>query len=481
MKTTHLCEFAFVAIGLCGLPARSQTPGSMEAIGQRLERLERQNAELLDEIRLLRREMQALQPPAPSPSAAAGSPVEPQTPSETERIASLEEKVELQEGRLNEVDAVKVESSQKVPVRLTGMALFNAFTNSRHGGTADNPTTASLFSGPVNAAGTLRQSVIGLEFNGPEAIAGAKVRGSFLMDLFGGTSGVLGNQVRLRTAEIEAQWDTRTLMAGQEKPIFSPREPNSLAQVGVSPLTSAGNLWLWRPQVRFDQRFSLDSATDVSARVGLFETAESGGGYDERQVNDSQAQQLLGTLEQRRPALEGRFQLTHRFSDTRRVEVAPGFHFSTTHIGGVSVPSNAVSVDWFFNPLRRLEFTGFMFMGKDLSGLGGGGVRQGFTIINAQPQRVQIIPVRSRGGWAQLTFIAAPRLSFNLYGGEDDPNNRDLPSSGIGRNLAFAGNVFFKLAPNVVIGGEVSQVRTQLLTGQQPHSNHYDLALAYLF
>jgi hypothetical protein len=302
-----------------------------------------------------------------------------------------------------------------------------------------------------------------------------------MMDLFAGTSGVLGNQVRLRTASIEAQWDTRTLMAGQEKPIFSPREPNSLAQVGVSPLTSAGNLWLWRPQVRFEQRISLSSSTDVQARIGVYETAESGAIYDDTQVSDITAQQLLASLQQRRPALEGRVQLSHRFSETRRLEIAPGFHVSSTRVAGFSIPSNAASVDWFFNPLRRLEFTGFLFTGENLANVGGGGVRQGFTLLGDAPGRYRAIPVRTRGGWAQLTFIATPRLSFSLYGGEDDPNNRDLPASGIGRNLAYAANVFFKLAPNVVLGGEISQVRTQFLNGQRPLNNHYDLALAYLF
>lgn len=482
MKTLPFSKVALTAIALAGLPARPQTPTAMDALGQRLERLERQNSELLEEVRLLRQEMETLKQPgagaAPAGVAAAAS--EPPA-SESERMATLREKVELQEGRLNEQDAVKVESSQKVPVRLTGMALFNVFSNSRHGGAADNPTTAALAAGPVNAGGTLRQSVIGLEFDGPDAIGGAKIRGSFLMDLFAGGSGVLGSQVRLRTASLEARWETRTLMVGQEKPIISPREPNSLAQVGVSPLTAAGNLWLWRPQVRFDQRFSLSSSTDVLARIGVVQTAETGALYDESEVSDAQAQQLASTLEPRRPALEGRFQFAHRFSDTRRVEVAPGFHVSTTRVAGVSVPSSAVSVDWFFNPIRRVEFTGFLFSGQNLANLGGGGVRQGFTILSAQPGRVQAIPIRSRGGWAQLTFIATPRLSFNLYGGEDHPNNRDLPYNGIARNLAYAANVFFKLAPNVVLGGEISRVRTQFVHGQQPLNNHYDLALAYLF
>jgi len=444
------------AFGVASL-ARGQT-APMEAVNQRLERLERQNAELLEQVRLLRQDLQELKHAAPAP--------------EEQRITALEEKVEVQAGRLNEQDQVKVESAQRAPVRLTGMALFNAYANTRHGGAADNPVVATISAGPVNAGATMRQSTIGLEFNGPEAVLGGKMRGYFMMDLFSGSGDPLNSQVRLRTAAIEGQWNSRGFLVGQEKPILAPREPNSLAQVGVSPLTAAGNLWRWRPQVRFEQRLSLGSGQEVRARIGVTETSEGAAAVP---------QQYSSTLESSRPALEGHFQFTRHIDDQRRLEIAPGFHWSTTHVAGTSVPSRAFSMDWFFNPHRRFEFTGQLFTGQNLANLGGGGVRQGFTILPLGSGLLQVIPVRTRGGWAQFTFIATPRLSFNLYGGQDDPNNRDLLPTGIAKNLAYAANVFYRLAPNVVVGAEASQVRTQFMSGQRPLNNHYDLAVAYLF
>ncbi|HYM12373.1 MAG TPA: hypothetical protein VEU62_16675 [Bryobacterales bacterium] len=477
-------------------PDRGQAPAgaAIRSIDQRLDRLERQNAELLDEVRLLRRELEALEQPgsalhlaaaggsgsatprgAKSPAESAPSAAIPSANaplSESERIEALEEKAAVQEGQLKEQDEVKVESSQRVPIRLTGMALFNAFRNSRNAGPAGYPVFASITPGPINSGATLRQSVIGLQFNGPEAILGGKFRGEFMMDLYGGSNEVLGSQVRLRTAFIEGQWETRGFLVGQEKPIFAPREPNSLAQVGVSPLTGAGNLWRWRPQVRFEQRLGLGSSDDVQARIGVSETYEDGARVDP---------QFFATLEQSRPALEGRFQLAHHFDDARRLEIAPGFHLSTTHVAGASVPSRAFSLDWFFNPIRRVELSGSAFIGRNLANLGGGGAGQGFTILPAGAGQYHVIPVRTRGGWAQVTFIATPRLSFNLYGGQDDPNNRDLPANGIAKNLAYAANAFYRLAPNVVVGVEASKVRTQFMGGQHPMNNHYDLAVAYLF
>jgi uncharacterized protein (UPF0335 family) len=435
------------------LPGGLLGQAGLEAILERLDRLEKQNAELRAEVQALRQELEGVRTP----------------------VQALEEKVEVQEGRIQEQDQIKLESLQKAPVRVTGMVLFNAFRNSRHGGAADNPTTAGNTRGPVNAGATFRQSVIGLEFDGPEAMRGGRVRGSVMLDLFSGSADALNHQVRLRTGFVEAQWGSRSFLVGQEKPIFAPREPNSLAQVGISPLTAAGNLWRWRPQARFEQRVELGPGSEFRARIGVSQT-------DERYNPPSPIPaDYDATLEPKRPALEGHFQVQHRFDDHRRLEIAPGFHWSSTHIAGGSLPARAFSVDWFVNPHRRVEFTGAMFVGRNLAKLGGGGARQGFTIRRTSGGQVQVIPVRTRGGWAQLTWLPTSRLTFNVQAGQDDPNNADLAPGGIVKNLAYGANVFYRIAPNVVIGVESSQVRTRYVGGQRPLNNHYDLAVAYLF
>jgi hypothetical protein len=426
-----------------GMPLGLRAQAGLEAVVERLDRLEKQNAELRAEVKALRE--------------------------------ALEEKIELQTGRILEQEQVKVETAQKVPVKLTGMALFNAFRNTRHGGAADNPTIATNTRGPVNAGATFRQSVIGLEFDGPDAVAGGKIRGSLMLDLFSGSTDVLNHQVRLRTGYIEGSWGTRSILVGQEKPIFAPREPNSLAQVGISPLTAAGNLWRWRPQVRFEQRVGLGEGSDLRARIGVSQTEER---YNPITPVPAEYDR---TLEAKRPALEGHFQFGHRFDDRRRIEIAPGFHWSTTHIAGYTLPARAFSLDWFVNPHPRVEFTGALFTGRNLAKLGGGGVRQGFSLRTRAPGDNDFIPVRTRGGWAQMTFLPTSRLSLNLQGGQDDPHNRDLMPGGVVKNLAFGANLFYRIAPNVVVGGEVSQVRTGYTGGQRPRNNHYDLAVAYLF
>ncbi len=90
------------------------------------------------------------------------------------------------------------------------------------------------------------------------------------MDFFGGSTGSLDHMFRIRTAAVKLDWTNTSFMVGQDKPIISPRDPDSLAQVGVSPLTGAGNLWLWQPQVRVEQRFSLGDTSGLRGASGRF-------------------------------------------------------------------------------------------------------------------------------------------------------------------------------------------------------------------
>ena len=150
--------------------------------------------------------------------------------------------------------------------------------------------------------------------------------------------------MRLRTGSIEMDWKSRHIMAGVEKPIFNPREPSSLAQVAVSPLTGAGNLWLWIPQVRVEQDLTFGSHAGLRARMGVVETREVGP-YD--------TTALPPGVEAARPGLEGRFEFYHKPDERSNLEIAPGFHTSTTHASGFSIPSNLFSLDWLFNPVAR--------------------------------------------------------------------------------------------------------------------------------
>ena len=436
----------------------AQTKTEFQQILERLDRLERENHGLAEEVRALREELAASKTKeAPTPPAATAGPTE------DERVGVLERRVEEQA-------QTKVEASQRLPVTLTGTLLFNAFLNGRSSGGQEDPVVASPTPGPQTAGATLAQTVLGLKFQGPEIFGGGHINGSLYMDFFGGTSSSLNHLVRLRVASLDFDWKSTSILFGQEKPIIAPREPNSLAQVGVSPLTGAGNLWLWGPQVRVEQRFALSPRPQLRAQVGVYQTSEPS-----NFSNTYAASEYASTLSPARPALEGRFELTQRFGDSSRIEIAPGFHFSDTHVAGQSVPSSLFTVDWLIEPVSKIEFSGMFFSGQNAAGPGG--LRQGFTIFRSGAA----VAIPATGGWAQLSFLTTRRLSFNVYGGQESDRPSDLLNGNIARNLAYAANLIYRFGPNVLAGLEASQVRTTYVGTGLQINNHYDLGLAYLF
>ena len=410
----------------------------MKEILERLNRVEEQNRQLLQEVRELKAQIST-----PAPVAASAAPVE--------------EKVVVQEQRVNELDQTKVGTEQRFPVTLTGTVLFNAFLNGRNSNGVMNPVVAGQRAGAAGAGASLRQTVLGFRFNGPDLPGGGKASGALFFDFFGGSGTSLNQLVRLRVANVDLAWKNTTLSFGQDKPILAPREPDSLAQVGVSPLTGSGNLWLWQPQFRVEQRFGFGENAGLRAQAGVYQTNEN---YE-------------GVASPPRPGLEGRFEFWAQ-SEGRRIEIAPGFHASDSHTLGQTVPSRIFSVDWLARPNSRVDFTGQFFTGKNVSVIGG--LRRGIAVVG-----YRLKPVHATGGWAQFALHVTPRMTFNLYGGQEDDRNVDLSLGNIAKNQEYAGNIMYRLAPNVLTSFEFSQLRTTYLGGKTSLNPHYDLALAYLF
>ena len=130
-------------------PASAQTSLDVQAVLDRLDKLEDENHRLEDEIRDLRTQLLAAKT----------------TPESAERQT---ERLDVQETRTADLDQTKVTASQRYPVSLTGMLLFNAFRNGNYSGTSEYPTSASSARAAASDGATLRQTIIGLNFKGPD-------------------------------------------------------------------------------------------------------------------------------------------------------------------------------------------------------------------------------------------------------------------------------------------------------------------------
>ena len=457
-------KFRYLMLVLLPALLPAQQKSDLQQILDRMDRLEQENRDLAAEVRALRADL-AVSHPAPAVSPALTQSADAENAAGA-APPPIEERVAIEERRVDELAQTKVQTAQRLPVTLTGMVLFNGFLNSRADAGQQDPTQASLSNSISGSGASLSQSIIGLTFQGPRILGNGQVSGDLHLDLFGGSTSSLNHLIRLRVATVRVDWKNQSLIVGQDKPIISPRDPSSLAQVAFSPLTGAGNPWLWAPQARFEQRFTWGENAGLRAEAGLYETSEPAA---------SAGTEYAASLSPAGPAFETRLLFWKNLWNGARIEIAPGFHASQTHVAGVSVPSRVYSVDWLVQPGPKLQLTGMFFTGQNAAGIGA--LRQGFTIFDDGMVRA----VGTEGGWTQLSYFATSRLTFNFYGGQESNRPSDLLNSEITRNFAYAGNVVYRFGPNVLLGWEASQVRTSYLGFVTRMVNHYDLALAYLF
>lgn len=456
--SNRLLLICLITVSALSAQEAADSQSVLQQVLKRLDSLENENHALLQEVQALREEVAAGRS---QDTKAVGAATDPAA---GEKQAPLEERVAVNENRIGEQAQTKVEASQKFPISLDGMVLFNSFLNSA--GNAAYPAIAyGPLSGPGTAGATIRQTLLGLQMQGPSLPGGGQAHASVMMDFGGGYSEPGVNWFRLRTGTISLDWEKRSFSVGQEKPLISPYQPDSLAQVVVPPLAGAGNLWLWLPQARYEERIRVGETSGLTAQASVMQTDEK---------YQMVPAEYADSLQPARPALEGRFAFWHKIDDTRRFELGAGFHVSTTHVAGDSASSRIASLDWNIAPWWKLVVTGSAYHGTNVSGLGALG--NGFVVLPDDTVR----PVGSTGGWTQLSIPLTRRLKFNLFGGMEQDDAAQTPDS-ITRNFTYASNLMYNLGPNVVVSFEALQMRLRLLSGANEIRDNYDLAVGYLF
>lgn len=433
----------------------SADSSKLDQLLAQMQQLREENHSLRHDMDDLRREVKELK--------AAGGKDNP--PVATAVPDHLNEQINIINQRVEDLDAAKVESAGHFPLKISGLVLMNSYLYAGKTGGADLPLTAANGPSQQAAGATFRNTEIGLQYSGAKGIFGAQMSGDLNLDFYGGTLSSQNTLARIRTADITLNWEQRSFAFALDKPILSPRNPDSLSQLGFPSLANSGNLWLWQPQMRYEERMHFNDSTGLTARLGVYLSNDTFTGLP-----------TSIRISPTRPALQGRFELFHDFKNGRRVEIAPGFHLSRSLADGLGATSYAASLDWLVALVPHVDWTGFAFTGQDLSGLGIAALHQGLVIRNGQ-----LIPVRTRGGWTQLGFHLGSRTDFNLIAGLDDDNNLDLTGNAVGRNLTYLANLRFRLASHVVLGPEIMQIRTNYLQTGILRVNRYDLALGYLF
>jgi hypothetical protein len=355
-------------------------------------------------------------------------------------------------------------------IQFYGRVAVNGFGNSRRVNNVDDPqfvrpdTAATV---PVRGVGmAVRQTTLGLAVTVPEVLGGA-FAGDVDVDFYGGQMASSGGRtfplLRIRTARGFVRWTHATLMIGQESPLVSGLNPVTPAAIGTPDFATAGNLWLWLPQVRVGAERGGRVRFGIQGAVLAPTSGDPAGSFDTDYDVAEKSQ---------RPYLQARAYAGWG-SDEMAGEVGCGVHH-----GWLMVPvtpalreeSRAVACDVRAPLLPAVELRGEFFDGDGLRGLGGGGIGQNFTTGNTV--------LHSVGGWAQLNVRPVQPVRTGIGCGTDQPD----PGVARTRNGACAVYLMARGAGPLFLGAELRRIRTRYALGNQDFTNdHVTIATGFEF
>lgn len=485
--------------------ARAQSPPPQsDALSDTLRELQDQIRELQQAVKDLREESarfraetielrsERARSTAAAQASHTGESVAAATAEENEgqRIAKIEEDVQLLNGKVDEQYQTKVESASKYRVRLSGIALFNLFSNRGVVENIDNPAIArspSGFESGSSFGGSLRQSLIGLEAFGPN-IAGARTSGDVQFDFAGGfpesSNAVTFGLVRLRTARLRLQWKNTSVIGGQDGLFFAPLAPTSFASLSTPALSYAGNLWAWIPQLRVEHTIPLSDTSSVSFAVGILDGV-TGEPPASDYLRTAQAGEQSG-----QPAYATRAAWSHTIWGSP-LTLGAGAYYNRQNWGFNRSVDGWAAVSDIKIPLGRwFTLSGEFYRGRAIGGLAAATGRS--VVFNGEltDPATQVLGLNSVGAWTQLKFSPTAKLEFNGAFGQDNPFASDLRrftiteshvNSLVARNREAFANVIVRPRSDLVLSLEYRHLRTFELPRSSESADHINLSAGVLF
>ena len=487
----------FTAFGLVLLSAFTVVPVSAQEVGSSHQTPARSPDEMEKRVQLLETQLEKMQAELERLKMALADNAEPVPAA----VQKTENAVTIQPATETRVSApAKTQQPQKqvgfdlgsVRVVPYGTIYFNAFNNSGSVNNQDVPTFAAV-GGPGGTSASLRQTRLGLRFDGAKA-GNARLGGVIEADFFGGFPSVgIGENfgiVRLRLANIKMDWEKTSVTVGQDWMPFAPVNPASIASAAIPQLASAGNNWARLPLVRVDHK--LNGSFTLTGAVLAPQTGDYPASSFSLQTNSGTTSHV--------PFFQSRFAYSERdwWGTKKAGSIGVSGHYGRSRfITGPSssrqdVESNGLAIDWSFPLHARVSIAGEAFVGRNLGGFQSG-VFQSVNTDFAYRSGATVTPagvraIGTRGGWVQLGFTPSVfNDKWSIYGsaGVDDPRDEDLASvSRVNfrtRNLAYAFNTIYKVTPQFSLGAEFRRFETLYLVTGKRTSEHINLGAAYSF
>ena len=457
-----------------------------------VQQLKQETAASRAEMARLRQELEADRAamPAASGNHEASLPAGATTQLDV-RVGHLEDDQQLLSGKVDEQYQTKVESASKYRVRLSGVVLFNLFSNQ---GRVDNIDVPTLAYRPGDSSGsfggTLRQSIFGFEVFGPE-VMGARTSGNVNFDVGGGfpniSNGVNSGLVRLRTATMRLDWKNTDFVVGQDQLFFAPNSPTSFASLIVPALAYSGNLWAWTPQMRAEHRITLSENSTLTLQGGILDNLTGDPPYyeDYTWYRTPQAGERA-----RQPAYAGRVAYSHPlFGHTFTIGTA-GYYSRENYGYGREVNGYAALADWSLPLNHWFSLSGSFYRGQAIGGLGGG---IGRSVLYSGPvldPTSSVLPLNTVGGWAQLKYRATSTLEFNAAFGQDNPfasdvrafpNAQSYADPTLTRNQGMFANVIYRPRSDLLFSLEYRRLKTFSIYDYNSNAGQVNLGMGILF
>jgi hypothetical protein len=444
-----------------------------EQLDESQHEMERMRTEL-QELRAQLAQAHAGEEPAQAASALQAS------------VQQLQEQTDVLQAEVKQHDQIKLESSSKYPLRISGMLLFTSLLNGSNVDNIDLPIIAIPQYGNQpqgSLSATARQTILGLEATGP-SLWGARSSADISVDFFGGIAyadySTSAGLLRLRTAHATLDWSHRSLMAALDRPLVSPLQPTSFLSVGEPALAWSGNLWTWSPQLQFKDA-SVLSNNRLGVEAGLIDVPAPG-------PPTTLGLRSAGPSEQsHQPGYEARVSSSIPFGD-REVEIGAGGYYSRqTYETDSHLDAWAGTVDWRIPFTKRLELTGEFYRGRGIGGLGGGAFKDYAPYANDTIQR----GLNAEGGWGQFKIKMTRSLESNFAIGMDNAFAVDLRGSdleaaqndylNLARNRTGFANVIFRPKTYLLFSAEYRNIYSWPIAGQSNSNQSLGLAAGYLF
>ena len=348
------------------------------------------------------------------------------------------------------------------------------------------PRGARRKNGDHQTVFSMNDSILGFNFEAPEAQNGWRFNGKFEFDLVGDDANHPDFHFRHLYFAMDNADEGWNILFGQTWHLWKMVTPN---EIDGAWLEQTGHPYRRSPQIRVTKTFSFEDESALELRAGVVKNGNGMGGdrdKDDNQDNTASAWPLLegaavytrkaGWEDKSRKWLVGLAGMygrdkSHRFGrddDGNFSRLSQSDEYDTKMVmAAAQLP--------FFD---KFTLTGQLFAGENLSGVQAG-IGQGVAIKDPERRGSE---VKAVGGFIDRRYDLNDRWGFAVGYGFDDPNDsRARYAAGRTFNERAYADAFFRFNANLHFAVEYAHLRTKYYSDDDANDDRFQFSAYYDF